>query len=219
MIKMLFQCSKLNQKSTNGQAWGAPGLFEHFDDRQSHFFVLGTSVWPPRSSLSSNNSAKDTFPNNLETAHWLGRPRWVTHWEAIFTFGWLQESICITWRYLEWWPNFMTNLVNLDKSKHELHIFRDDSESTYGFTICAPYAISNRKIPLFAHRNSRLAPKKLGTLPRLALFAMNIAPLTKVILHWFYDCTILGNVTAFSPPNPEIFWVLSSSWSNQTLVF
>ena len=88
--------------------------------------------------------------------------------------------------YLEWWPNFMTNLVNLDKSKHELHIFFDASESTYGFSIYAPYAISNRKIPLFAHRNSRIAPKNLETLPGLALCAMNIAPKTNVILRLLY---------------------------------
>ena len=51
--------------------------------------------------------------------------------------------------------------------------------------IC-PIRHQQQKIPLFAHRNSRLAPKNLETLPGLALCAMNIAPKTNVILRLLY---------------------------------
>ena len=109
-------------------------------------------------------------------------------------------------------------VVNFDKSGHELHIFCDARESAYGFSIYARTPSATEGVSSLLTATSRLAPKKLQTLPRLELCAMNIASkTTKVILEVLGKLGPNLRLFAYSDSTIALSWVKSQPYRFQTL--
>ena len=110
-------------------------------------------------------------------------------------------------------------VVNFDRSGLELHIFCDTSESAYGFSIYARTPSATKGASSLLTAESRLAPKKLQTLPRLELCAVNIASkTTKVILEVLGKLGLYPRLYAYSDSTIALSWVKSQPYRFQTFV-
>ena len=95
---------------------------------------------------------------------------------------------------------------SVDRSRSQVHVFCDASESAYGAALHVRSSTADRNVVRLAYRKNRLAPVKKVTLPRLELSAALVGAR---LLHCFClaTCIDITEATLLSESTVALGWI------------